>query len=67
MAKKRPESVRVFRFSNNSGVEYIVITDDEDDTPENNLLPGFRHEETHDAEIENAHMLPLGTILMRRD
>lgn len=63
---KRAENVTIFRYGNERGEEYIVITDNEDESADDHLLPGFEHAETHDAEIEAAHMLPLGYPLMVR-
>lgn len=59
--------IKIHRFGDPSGNEYVVITGADDDTPtDDHLLSGFTFKETHEGEIENGHMLPLDYPLVKQ-
>ncbi len=59
----------ILRFSardpNSRHPEYVVIVDDLDEDPEEHVIPGYKFQEKHSAEVDNGMMLPLGYPLMR--
>lgn len=63
--------VLIFRFNKISGEdgpeECVVITENLDAAPEDHTPRGYKLAETHDGDIDNAHMLPQDVPLFTRD